>query len=275
MQMRFQHITPNPFLKKYIDKIWIFESDGQIPVEDVKLVVPNGRVKLLIPIRNGIAAKINDHIYPSEEHRISLIGLVDGPCIVETGTSGASGTIGVEFSPQGAYHFFRLPLGDIQNQVNPLVDVLGKIARRLEDRITNTVSIDGKILLLQQFLLKEFQKQPHDQIFEYCIEKIILSKGKIPVNELEKKTGYSSRWLNMKFNEKIGISPKNLSSIIRFKQYYQAVANNEESTFMQNEFYDYYYDLSHFTKDFKRFTGLPHKGFKMRSNDFGKIFYKD
>jgi methylphosphotriester-DNA--protein-cysteine methyltransferase len=78
----------------------------------------------------------------------------------------------------------------------------------------------------------------------------------------------------MKFKDKLGISPKNLSSIIRFKQYYQAFATNAELKFIQNEFYDYYYDQSHFLKDFKRFTGLSYKGFQNRSNDFGKIFYK-
>ena len=82
--------------------------------------------------------------------------------------------------------------------------------------------------LLQQFLLNQFKQQAEDSIFEYCVAKITLLKGKITVKELEKKTGYSSRWLNMKFIDKLGVSPKNLSSIIRFNQYYNAVANNDE-----------------------------------------------
>ena len=69
---------------------------------------------------------------------------------------------------------------------------------------------------------------------------------------MEKKTGYSSRWLNMKFTDKIGASPKNLSSITRFKQYYQAVASKDENPFLKN----YYYDQADFIRTFKRFTGL-------------------
>jgi methylphosphotriester-DNA--protein-cysteine methyltransferase len=114
-----------------------------------------------------------------------------------------------------------------------------------------------------------------DDIFDFCVQKISLTKGKISISELERETGFSSRWLNMKFQEKVGISPKNLSSIIRFQQFYQALTNSNESNFFRNEFYDYYYDQSHFIKDFKRFTGLPPGKFALTENEFGRIFYKD
>lgn len=135
--------------------------------------------------------------------------------------------------------------------------------------------MEGKVALLQQFLLKQLLQQEEDSVFEYCVAKITSSKGKITIKELERKTGYSSRWLNMKFTEKLGISPKNLSTVLRFKQYYNAVANNDERSFMKNDFYDFYYDQSHFMKEFKRFTGLSYSGFENTTNDFGKLFYKE
>ncbi|HYG14269.1 MAG TPA: hypothetical protein VEC12_00845, partial [Bacteroidia bacterium] len=83
------------------------------------------------------------------------------------------------------------------------------------------------------------------------------------------------RWLHMKFMERAGISPKNLASIVRFQQFYTALAQNREKDFLQKEFYDFYYDQSHFIKDFKRFTGLPPAKLAMSENEFGKIFYKE
>ena len=75
--------------------------------------------------------------------------------------------------------------------------------------------------------------------------------------------------------EKLGISPKNLATVVRFKQYYNAVAHNNELSFMKNDFYDLYYDQSHFMKEFRRFTGLSYSGFENKTNDFGKLFYKE
>jgi AraC-like DNA-binding protein len=275
MQMRFQNIEPYPLLKGYIEKMWVFESSGRMPVDDLKLVVPNGNIKLTVAFRNGIVATMNGQLFASKEQSISLTGIVDVPVILDVDENVATGTLCAEFNPQGAYRFFRMRLNEINNQIHPLTDILGTIAKQLEEQISNVESVEGKVALLQQFLLKQLLLQEEDPIFEYCVAKITSSKGKITIKELEKKTGYSSRWLNMKFTDKLGISPKNLSTIIRFKQFYNAVANNDELSFMKNDFYDFYYDQSHFMKEFKRFTGLSYSGFENTTNDFGKLFYKE
>lgn len=275
MQMRFQHIEPHPLLKAYIEKMWVFESSGRIPADDLKLVVPNGNIKLTVAMRNGIVAAVNGQVFTSKEQRISLTGLIDVPVILDAYKDIVTGTLCAEFNPQGAYRFFRVPLNDIKNQIHPLTDILGTVAKQLEEQISNVESVEGKVALLQQFLLNQFRLQEEDPVFEYCVASILSSKGKITIKELEKKTGYSSRWLHMKFIDKLGISPKNLSTVIRFKQYYNAVANNTELSFMRNDFYDLYYDQSHFMKEFKRFTGMSYSGFEDKTNDFGKLFYKE
>ncbi len=273
--MRLQHIEPHQLLKGYIEKLWVFESNGRAPDGDLKLIVPNGCIKLVIPFRNGLSGKINEWHHLSKENSITLIGMTDVPSIVDVETNSPSGTIGVQFSPLGAYRFLHISQSEIKNKIHPLTDILGNIAKILEEHISNEESIKGKIFLLQQFLLKQLMQQNGDNIFDFCIKRIAQTKGKISIKGLEKETGYSSRWLNMKFNEKVGISPKNLSSIIRFQQFYQALTKSKESNFFKNEFYDYYYDQSHFIKDFKRFTGFPPTKFSLTENEFGKIFYKD
>ena len=275
MQIQFHHIKPHFMLKNYIEKMWFFQSSGKMPVDDMKLIVPNGNIKLTVSYQNGIVAAVNGKTFASKENDITLTGLVDVPVILDVDEDIATETIGIEFSPQGAYRFFHFTLNDIQNQIYSLSDVLGTVGKRLVEQINNTMSVQQKIVLLQQFLLKQFSLRNEDLIFEYCIEKITASKGRITVKELEKKTGYSSRWLNMKFNDKLGVSPKNLSSIIRFKQYYQAFINGNEKSFFRNDFYELYYDQSHFIKDFKRFTGLPPTKFEKQSNNFGESYYRE
>ena len=273
MPTQFRHIEPHFLLKHYIDKMWIFESSGKMPVDDLNLVVPNGCIKLTISYQNGIIAAVNGKMFASKEHDITLTGLIDVPVILNVDKDVATETIGIEFNPQGAYRFFHFTLNDIQNQIYSLSDVSGNIGKRLIEQINNTTSLQQKIDVLEQFLLKQLSLCREDLIFEYCIEKIRLSKGSITVKELEKKTGYSSRWLNMKFNDKIGISPKNLSSIIRFNHYYQAFIKGNGQSFFKNDFYELYYDQSHFIKDFKRFTGLPPTRFEKQVNNFAESYF--
>ena len=274
MQMQFQHIEPHSRLKKYIEKIWIFKSSGKMPADDMKLVVPNGNLKLTLSYRNGIVADVNGKTFESKQHDITLTGLVDTPVILDVDEDIAAETIGIEINPQGAYRFFHFTLHDIQNQIYSISDVLGNIGKRLAEQVSNTVSAQQKIILLQQFLLQQLALENEDLVFEYCIEKIIASKGKITVQELEKKTGYSSRWLNMKFNRNLGVSPKNLSAVIRFSQYYRARISGTEGSFFKNDFYELYYDQSHFIKDFKRFTGLSPTKLEQQMNNFGESYYR-
>jgi AraC-like DNA-binding protein len=275
MQMRLQHIEPHPLLKGFITKLWIFESDGQVPNEDMKLIVPNGLIKLVIPFRNGLSGKMSGWQHLSKEHSITLIGMCDKPSIVESETNNSAGTIGVEFSPYGAYRFFHLNHSDIKNQIHPLIDILGNAAKHLENQIANVESIMDKVSLLQQFLLRLFLLKNNDPVFDYCVQKIQATNGRIQVKQLEKETGYSSRWLLAKFKDKAGIGPKSLSSVFRFQQYYQALANNTGNDFLQKEFYNYYYDQSHFIKEFKRFTGIQPVKFEASVNNFDSVFYKD
>ena len=214
MHLQFHHIEPHFLLKKYIEKMWFFESSGKMPSEDMKLIVPNGNIKLTVSYQNGIVAAMNGKTFTSKEHDITLTGLIDVPVQLDVQEDVATETIGIDFSPQGAYRFFHFTLNDIQNQIYSLSDVLGNIGKQLVVQIENASSVQERINLLQQFLLKQLSLNKEDLVFDYCIKSITASKGRMTVKELERKTGYSSRWLNMKFNDKIGVSPKNLSSII-------------------------------------------------------------
>src|SRR6478736_8889587 len=148
MSIQFSHIEPHFLLKNYIEKMWIFKSSGRMPVDDMKLVVPNGNIKLTVSYQNGIVAAMNGKTFASKEQDITLTGLVDVPVILDVDEDAATETIGIEFSPQGAYRFFHFTLNDIQNQIYSLSDVLGNAGKQLAEYIHNTTSVKQKIVLL-------------------------------------------------------------------------------------------------------------------------------
>lgn len=239
--MRLQHYRIHPLLQDCIEKLWVFESDEPLPNDDMKLVVPNGLIKLVIPFRNGLSGSMEGWAHTSREHSITLIGIADIPSVVDTyyehGLS--SGTIGVEFNPAGAHRLFPLAYGEIRNRIHSLGDISGNVARTLEEQIANTENTDQKVAVLQNYLLQNLLKSTEDPVYTYCINRIRSSKGMIAIGQLEKETGYSSRWLHMKFSERLGISPKNMASIIRFQQYYQCMASGRKNDFLHNHFYDF------------------------------------
>lgn len=187
-----------------------------------------------------------------------------------------SSIVTIEFSPLGAYHLFSIRHSELKNEIIGLGDIMGRKARDLEELLINIDEINLKIECLQHFLIKQRRElnRDNDTIFDYCISRIRSSNGNITVKELEKLTGYSSRWLNMKFEERIGLNVKTLSSITRFQFVFQTLTNRPDDLLKDKMYSGIYYDQSHFIKEFKRFTGMPPKLFESRENLFSKIFYK-
>lgn len=252
---RFIPVTPHPLLSPYIAKMSVFESSGRLPELERKLIVPNANFKLTFSYRNGIAARVADKTFIQGENKLTLTGLIDSPVILDPSDDVPTGTIIIEFNPLGAYRFFRLAYIEVKNQIVELTDLVGNEAENLRLQLAETNSITLKLQLLQNFLIKLLEETAADPIYDYCIDRISDSKGLVTVAQLEKETGYSSRWLYSKFSEYLGTGPKNLTEIVRFKQFYQAYSTGVPSQNLKQYIYHYYHDQSHFLRAFKRFTG--------------------
>jgi AraC-like DNA-binding protein len=98
-----------------------------------------------------------------------------------------------------------------------------------------------------------------------------LAHGRMPIKELERKTGYTRRYLDLLFKQHVGLSPKDLAGIFRFQRFYQKWARGLSYDVLKEELYDYYYDQAHFSKEFKRMTGHSPRDFMIVvSNEFGR-----
>jgi AraC-like DNA-binding protein len=252
---RFIPVTPHPLLSPYIAKIWVFESSGRLPAMDKKLIVPNANFKLTFTYCNGIKAHINGKTFIQSENELTLTGLVDSPVNLDPQEDAQTGTIVIEFNPAGAYRLIHLSYTDVKNQIVDLADLVGNSVIELRSRLAEAGSLGLKLQLLQNFMIKQLEKTVPDQIYDYCIMRISGSNGLISASQLEKETGYSSRWLHTKFSEHLGTGPKNFSQIVRFKQFYQAFSSGVDYQTLKEQIYLYYHDQSHFIRTFKRFTG--------------------
>jgi len=234
----------------------VFESSGRLPVEDRKLIVPNANFKLTLTYRNGIEAGIGGKAFIQNENKLSLTGMIDSPVILDPCADAQTGTIIIEFNPLGAYRFFRLSFADIKNQIVELEDLIGNDIKSFQMQLAEASKVAIKLQLLQDFLIKLLDQTTSDMIYDYCIKRISDSKGMITVAKLEKETGYSLRWLHAKFSEHLGTGPKNLSEIIRFREFYQVYSTRVRLQDLKGHIYQYYHDQSHFIRAFKRFTGV-------------------
>jgi len=273
---RFSPVTPHPLLIPFIAKMWVFESSGRLSALDKKLIVPNANFKLAFTSRNGLSAHVGDKNFIQKENTISFTGLVDSPVNLDPQEDAQTDTIVIEFKPLGAYRFFHFSYAQVKNQIVELSDLIGNPAKALESQLAEAGNSNLKSQILQNFLIKQLEESAPDPIYDFCINRISQAQGLITVAQLEKETGYSSRWLHKKFLEHLGTGPKNLSEIVRFKQFYQlysASINLPNPKDHIYHFYHYYYDQSHFLRAFKRFTGFTPTDLQNSMNELATKHY--
>lgn len=272
--MILKRIIPRPELRNLIDTMWVFENDFGVPLEDSRVIAPNGKAKFIYSYLNGLSTIDNGVQTDYKEQDIFFIGIWDRP-VTLLSKSRVTGTIGIELTPNGLHRFTRLPAMEVFNKIYSFTDIYGNSGKQLIEQLTNTPKLEEKLSILQGFLVDiVYLTNRNNPFIDFSVSLIKQTSGLTSIKELEFKTGYSKRYIDLLFKEHLGISPKAFSGIVRFQSFYNMWANTEDTNFYSGNFYEMYYDQAHFIKEFKKYTGHSPKQYASLKNEFGKIFYK-
>lgn len=272
--MKVTFIQPQPQLSLCIAAFWIFESSAGVPMTDSRIVVPDGRAKILIPYKNPLSVTVADSPFYAGEQQIFLTGIQNNPRTI-CSPAADTGTIGVELTPKGLYRLFHLSMSELTDRIYSFEDLFGAWGRRLQILLGEIEEPAAKIAQLQIALTHLLYQNTNDfSVLDHAIEIMIRSHGMIRIQALASETGYSRRYLDMLFKEHVGLSPKSLASILRFQSIYQRWTQVNLRPFSKDSLYAHYYDQAHFIKEFKRFTGYTPQKYAELGNAFGKAFYQ-
>jgi AraC-like DNA-binding protein len=271
--MKVSFTRPEKQLSPYVAFIWVFESSFGVPHADSRIIVPDGRAKIIVPYRNALCAAVNTRLLNAKEHQIFLVGIQSNPTTI-TSTATDTGTIGMELTPKGLYHLFHLSMHEITNRMVSFEELFGPQGARLQQLVGDAEDPKEKIVLLQAALTHVLQKHEKEYVLlDHTLDLLTQTHGMMRVQELADHLGYTKRYVDLLFKEHVGVSPKSLASILRFQEVYQGWMQQKSPTFFRNHWPDYYYDQSHFIKEFKRFTGFTPQQYTAIVNEFGRAFY--
>lgn len=219
--------------------------------------------------------------FEAPSHTVKMYGVPDGcaDIIFNCTENKQSGSIygsvlshsPVNFIKSNLYFGVRLPptisrrmnwisYGDL---INNHIDIcsLNVAHSFLFDLLPVQNSFTSKCKLVELWLkdIGLFNSKEFD-IIDHAINFIFQSQGKIRIDDLSDKLGYSERYIRKQFAVKMGLSPKQFSCITRFQSIVshwlntQPLKNNpDKHAYMQ----DYnYFDESHMARETLRFSEL-------------------
>ncbi|HSI03560.1 MAG: helix-turn-helix domain-containing protein [Myxococcota bacterium] len=232
---------PAPRLQPYIARYWYLAGFFQ-HAEPISLL-PDGGVNLLVNFGEGPAsAGYGDVARPQGVYLIGAMLRAD-----EQELRGEQLFLGVSFKPGAFSMFHRAPaMSSVAGRVQPFDGELPDVRRDP----TQLAAV------MDRFYLDRLA--PTRDGLTSVIEDIEARHGRVRLDALAKRHAVSGRQLERAFERQLGITPKQFADLTRFRHAQVLLESARGTASLAQLALDAgYYDQSHMTRHFKRFTGKP------------------
>lgn len=246
---------------------WIFSSRSGLPAQDGRVIAPNGRAKLIFTVRGELSLRAGTTVERFAEGAAWLVGPWDEPCSLGSPPA-ETVTVGIELLPASLRHVVNVPAASLRNTVIP-AELAGPWWRNVDG--IDSGSAQRVVASVRGILATAFSRPTGDRwLAAWATDVIRTRSGGVTVDELARASGYSERMLRLAFERDVGLSPKLLAQIERFQSLYVDWARFGAIPLTKVELFS---DVSHLTREFKRFAGAAPREFESSSNEFGRLFY--
>jgi hypothetical protein len=251
-------------LSSYIDNYSVFEFSIDSKESFRFKVPPTGFPTLLFCYGN----KVNFFQHKHLTNESILVGQLSKH--INLHPVGGTKIFGVNFKPYGFYNLTGLSLTGLRDSavestaIFPEEQIAAIELCLQSSNITETAIKSIETMLLAQ--QKDIQK---NDFLDEIVDSIRLKNGLLdPYTLIGGKT--SIRSLQRYFKQVIGISPKIFCQVHRHKFILQLMYQNQELTWNELILGGYYYDYSHFQKDFIKFTQMKPSEYIPFKNPFAE-----
>lgn len=237
---------PPPVLRPFVDRLWFYESTHPHPYD---IILPSGDLQLLVSLEE-----------PAEglPHAI-WTGPMTKP--VRVSTAAMRRIVGVCFRPGGARPFLGRPATELTNLDVGISELWGRDGEVLYDRLMACRDPQSILTELGRVLLERFdQRDPPEPGFEAALRG--LAKGG-RVTQMADALGWSVATMRRRFHDRLGLSPKQHASLVRFQRAVQALARGQDNL-ADVALGAGYFDQAHLTHDFGRYAGCSPGAYRPR-----------
>jgi AraC-like DNA-binding protein len=246
--MIYRREKPSAAVGRYVEFYWILEDSS--PASCVQRIVPDGRAGIILNFANPFESYTNGNWKAQPE--AFFVGQITGPLLLRP--CGAASMLGIQFRPQGATQLLRLPISELTDSAIAIEDLSRRLFRDLErvrDLSLPTQAAAAVDRVLQAFVE---EAEDHDDAVVYAVREIERTRGLMSVEAVADRIGWSTRQLQRRFKDAVGISPKLFSRMQRFQDVFRAL-EGPDMDWVSAAVRCGYYDQAHLIRDFREFSG--------------------
>ncbi|MFI0410798.1 helix-turn-helix domain-containing protein [Actinomadura sp. 3N508] len=176
----------------------------------------------------------------------------------------------LHLTPLGAYRVLGVPMQALSGGAVDLADVLGRpVVDELVERLATTDDWDAQFRLFGQTLgERTAATAPPDPAVAWAWRRLSRSGGGVGVGELAAELGVSRRHLTRRFHHQVGLPPKSLARVLRFRRAVRLYAEMPGRSWSRIAAECGYYDHAHLDADFRSLAACTPTEFVTRSDGF-------
>ena len=241
---------PHPVLAQHVEMI--FYSEGIVHYTRDR-ILPRGLPHLLINLGppqylvQGVAREEFSDLWFSGQQETYL----------ETEAPQGATIMGVVFRPFGAYPVIGLDQDSLCGEVVSLAALLGDQVHRLREQLLNGDDAFSRLSIVEGWLSERISRgRPVHLATRWVAESLAESEGQTKIQDLEKESGYSRKYLIRLLRREVGLTPKALARIYRFHGFLDRLHDDPHPRWSALAAECGYYDQSHLIREVRTFTGI-------------------
>lgn len=264
--MVYKSHIPGAPLGHFVEGITFYE--GLHSPNRTERFLPNGGIELVIDLTP-------DPKYTYDETgtlelqkctRAWVSGIRTGFITITAGDGGSM--MLVFFKPHAARLFFGIPLSELTDTVVDADLVFGTSVLSLRQRILEKADPDGKVALVQQWLMQMMNASNRDtELAAFAADRIVQRPCSQAIDLLARDAGISHKHLISVFKRTIGVTPKQFQRIHRFQRVLRAIESGRDVNWTDVALDCGFYDQAHFAREFRHFSGLTPSGYLSQKGD--------
>ena len=259
--MRYWRIAPDRRLRGLVACYWAVDSQpasasiaGREAAED--LLIPDGLSEIVFNRGTAGFERWQLGLRERRQHMAHSYIIGGRSHSINTRASGSLRLAGVKLDARFLRSLIRTPLSEFREATLSLADLGDEQLLALEESVGNARCIETVIGLFDNFFIAAMRELARSRSAVDALVARIQVDHNTPILAWARDAGVDSRSLERAFIASMGMTPKQYTRVIRFKQHYQALITNRGTNTPLSARLDGYYDQSHFNREFRHFTGV-------------------
>lgn len=180
----------------------------------------------------------------------------------------------VKFSPYGLSRFLSIPVNQVTQKAIESSMLWGDSVRLLYKQVMAIHDVSKKIYLMDHFFMEKFAAPVafEKSIFQLA-NNLRVESELLPLGVLRKKVPLSTRQLERKFKELIGVNIRTYIRLCRFDNAKSLITEKKNLKLTKIGYNAGYYDQAHFSNEFELMSNLRPKNF-LRYSPFYRFLSK-